>query len=272
MSQEPGAVIARNVSVPIPALPAALAGVRIAHVSDFHFRRWNRVFQAAQDLLLGLEFDVLAATGDFGTNPSRWARAATLLRRFFEPIASRAPIFGALGNHDAPGLADVRDLPITFLRNRSTVFERHGARLCVAGLDQTRFGLEDLEATLPPPETFELTVLLAHYPSTVFRLPPGQVDLQLSGHTHGGQIRLPHFGCIWPNDRIACRMARGLHAVGGVILHTNPGIGVSPPLSVRFRCPAEVSILTLERAQAKVSPAPPAAVTGIGQDIRAYKV
>ena len=87
-------------------------------------------------------------------------------------------------------------------------------------------------------------------PSTVYELRPGQVQMLLSGHTHGGQIRLPGLGCIWANDRIPVGMARGLHYVNGTVLHVNAGLGVSPPIRLRLFCPPEISIITLRDAKA----------------------
>ena len=235
--------------MPIGGLSAGLAGLRIAHVSDFHFRSWTRAAQAAQDLLLTLDFDLLVGTGDFGAKPRRWQRAANLVRRFFEPIAGRAPMFAALGNHDAPEMATASGMPLEFLRNRSVRIERSGTAFELAGLDQSRPRNEDIASTLGTGRSRDLTILLAHYPSTVYRLPPGRVDLQLSGHTHGGQIRLPWFGCVWPHDKIPRTMARGLHQVGDTFLHVNAGIGVSPPVPARINCPAEVSVAILQPAE-----------------------
>ncbi|UCC29772.1 MAG: metallophosphoesterase [Phycisphaerales bacterium] len=242
-------VIARRHTVVVGNIPAELSGLRIAHISDFHFHRWNRVTQAAQDLLLTADYDLVAATGDFGTSPRRWARAADLMRRFFEPIAQRAPIYAVLGNHDNPAMATAPDIPLVFLRNESVSLRHSGGVFELAGLDQGLFGAEDMRTALGGTRRHDFTILLAHYPSTVFRLPPGRVALQLSGHTHGGQIRLPYLGCIWANDRIPLRMSRGLHTVAGTILHTSPGIGVCPPIPVRINCPAEVTLLALQPAE-----------------------
>jgi hypothetical protein len=235
--------------VPIGRLSAGLAGLRIAHVSDFHFRSWTRVAQTAQELLTALDYDLLVGTGDFGTKRSHWRRAAGLMRRFFEPIADKSPMFAVLGNHDAPEMATDPSVPLEFLRNRSVHIEQHGSTLELAGMDQVRPGNEDIVSSLGAGRSCGLTILLAHYPSTVFRLPPGRVDLQLSGHTHGGQIRLPELGCLWPNDRIPRNMAWGLHRVAGTFLYVNAGIGVSPPIPARIDCPAEVSIITLEPSE-----------------------
>jgi len=241
-------VIVRNLKVPIRGAPPEWAGVRLAHVSDFHFRRWNGIYAAAQEALSTLEFDLLAATGDFCSAPHQWARSAELISRFFGPLAERAPVYAVLGNHDHPALAKNDGLPVTFLRNQSVVVAVEGAVCRIAGVEQVHYATEDLPRALGDREGAGPTILLAHYPSTVFRLPPGRVDLQLSGHTHGGQIRLPYVGCVWTNDGIPCRMARGLHLAGGTYLHVSSGIGVSQPIPWRFNCPPEVTVLNLTPA------------------------
>jgi len=159
-----------------------------------------------------------------------------------------------LGNHDDPRIGSTDGLPIVFLQNRSVVVERDGERINVSGVDQSRPGAEDLSAAFAGNNERAPTILLAHYPSTVFRLSDGQAQLVLSGHTHGGQIRLPWLGCVWPHDRIPRRMARGLHVVGSTTLHVSAGVGVSLPIRLRVNCPPEIAILTLQPALEKVSP------------------
>ncbi len=237
-------VVVRVLNIPIAGLLHGLDGLRIAHVSDFHFRRWDAVTQAAQSLLLTLDYDLLAVTGDLGNFRWFWQTPADLARRFFEPLAERGTVFAVLGNHDNPRLADA-DLPLRFLRNESVSLEFSGAKLRLAGVDQSRPRAENLAVILDNMSSNETTILLAHYPSTVFRLPKGSVQLLLSGHTHGGQIRLPGLGCLWTNDRIPRRMSQGLHHVAGTVIHVSPGIGVALPLRMRWNCPPEVTVLVL---------------------------
>ena len=215
----------------------------MAHVSDLHFRRWDRASQAAQSLLTDLDYDLLLVTGDFCSFRWKWRQAAELTGRFLGRIAQR-PAYAVLGNHDDPRLADA-DLPLRFLRNESVSLDFLGAGLTLAGVDQSGRRTEDLGAALRKGPASGPTILLAHYPSTVFRVPIGKVQLVLSGHTHGGQIRLPGLGCVWANDRIPRRMSRGLHEVAGTMIHVSPGIGVCLPIRIRVNCPAEVTVLTL---------------------------
>lgn len=232
-------------AVPIEPPCGAADGLRIAHISDLHFRRWDAVSIEAQARLLTLDYDVLVATGDFGNFRRHWRSAADLTRRFFEPLVERGEVFAVLGNHDDPRIASTADMPLTFLRNESRLVRATSGTIRLAGVDQFAREAESLDDALADSANSEPVLLLAHYPSTAFRLGRHRVDLVLSGHTHGGQIRLPRVGCLWPNDRIPRRMARGMHRVGETTLHVSPGIGTSLPVRVRINCPAQITVLTL---------------------------
>lgn len=243
---EPVAV--RELEVQTARWPHRLSGLRIAHVSDLHFTRWTRAVRHAQHLLQTLDYDLLLVTGDFGVFRRWWPHAVRMTRRFFEPLVGRAPMYAVLGNHDHPLMAAADKLPLTFLRNQISQLPVGGAKINIAGLEQTVPRGGDLPGTLAQADPAVPTILLAHYPSTAFQLTDPiaqQVRLVLSGHTHGGQIRLPWLGCIWPNDRIPRRMAFGLHHVNGIPVHISAGIGVSLPLRMRINCPPEIAILTM---------------------------
>jgi predicted MPP superfamily phosphohydrolase len=242
-------VLVRTWDVAARGWPQSLAGLRIAHVSDFHFTRWTRPVRHAQQLLKMLDYDLLLVTGDFGLFHRWWPHAATMTRRFFAPLAGRVPMFAVLGNHDHPNLASVQGLPLAFLRNQVASVSWSGTKINVAGIEQSIPRAGDLKGTLAQAHPDAPTLLLAHYPSTVYQLSGQNVQLVLSGHTHGGQIRLPWLGCIWPNDRIPRKMASGLHLVNDVHIHISAGIGVSLPIRMRINCPPEIAILTMRAAR-----------------------
>ena len=243
-----GPVITRYQEVPVTHLPGEADGLRVAHISDLHFRRFDLTAMQAQAHLLELDYDLLVCTGDIGDRPERTERTAELCRRFFEPLAARTRCLVVTGNHDSSELAGVLDIPVTFLLNDWISVRVGSGRIVVAGLDQAGGQYGDIDRALsgiPPGST---VVLLAHYPSTIYRVTDERVRAVLSGHTHGGQIRLPFIGCVWAQDEIPVRMARGLHIVHGRSLHVTAGIGVATPIRLRFLCPPEIVVLTLRRA------------------------
>jgi len=140
------------------------------------------------------------------------------------------------------------DRGITVLRNSSWVMERDGQRLWFAGIDDAFELKADMHATLARVPAGEATVLLAHEPDYADYAVRFPVDLQLSGHSHGGQVRLPGMGpLILP--ALARKYHTGLNRVGSLHVYTSRGIGViNPP--VRFNCPPEVTLITLHSARA----------------------
>ncbi len=237
----------REYTVTIPELARNGHGIRIAHISDFHFRRWNKALSEARACLLATTCDLLLVTGDFSDLPQRWRHAADMTRRFFDGVEPRLGTYAVLGNHDKTRLAEQPDMPFRWLRDENVALDLNGTTLHLAGIEQCYGASGDLDATLGGIPDGEPVVLLAHYPSTAFDLAPGQVQLQLSGHTHGGQICLPRLGCVFTNDCIPTRQARGLHRIADTRVHVSAGMGVSGPVPFRYRvgCPAEITLLTL---------------------------
>jgi uncharacterized protein len=239
----------REVSAPIAGLGPYAHGLRIAHLSDLHFRRWLSVYDKARNRLRADDYDLLLITGDFSGFPHKWRHAASMIRRFFDGISPRLGAFAVLGNHDRPRLADQPGLPFRLLRNEQKTVRIADSALQIVGLEQCEGAHGDVCDVLPHIESDSPAILLAHYPSTAFDLPAGRVQLQLSGHTHGGQIRLPKLGCVFTNDKIPSHQASGLHRIGDTLVHVSAGIGVSGPIPYRIGCPAEITMITLTDTQ-----------------------
>ena len=163
-----------------------------------------------------------------------------------------------LGNHDALiGVEKITEAltanGITVLNNASVPIESAGARIWLSGVGDVLEGKADPDAAIPAPIRnlpHEPIILLCHEPDFVddlLALPSGQaVALMLSGHSHGGQIRLPFVGpLITPN--LGKKYVQGWFRFGQTQLHVNRGLGtVGVPF--RFDCPPEISLLTLRSA------------------------
>jgi predicted MPP superfamily phosphohydrolase len=153
-----------------------------------------------------------------------------------------------MGNHDDSSDPDyvsekLQNVGIRVLRNQSFPIERGGKKLWIAGINDVIGNDNDLDATLHGIGKNEATVLLCHEPDYADHAARFPVDLQLSGHSHGGQIRLPFVGAaVLPP--MAKKYPWGLYQVGPLTLYTNAGVGTIR-LPMRWNCPPEVTLVTL---------------------------
>ncbi len=229
--------------VPVPRLPAAMAGFRVVHITDIHASPVvpMEFVRGVVDEINADPPDVVALTGDFLTADRDWARrVATELGRL-EP---RHGTFAILGNHDywCDGALMSRELEaagVHHLRNASTVLD--GLRL--VGIDDHWTGNDDLDAALAGVASDEPTVLLMHSPDLLFPASEGGIDVALAGHTHGGQVRIPGWGAlIVPSDH---GFQMGWYEQGATRMYVNRGLGTLE-LKVRTFCRPEVAEFVLE--------------------------
>jgi uncharacterized protein len=240
----------RTVEIAFPALPAALDGFTIAQISDLHVgptirRRFvTRVVRAVN----ALSPDVVAITGDLvdGTVPELAGEVAPLAQ-----LAGRAGTFFVSGNHEYYAgvhawLAEVRRLGIHVLQNEHVVIEHRGAKLLLAGVpDFTAGHFERSHASDPQaalrgaPADAAVKVLLAHQPRSAPGAAAAGFDLQLSGHTHGGQFLPWNFFVRFQQPFTA-----GLHRVGRLLVYVSRGTGYWGPPK-RFGAPSEITLLRL---------------------------
>ncbi|MGZ8846338.1 MAG: metallophosphoesterase [Pyrinomonadaceae bacterium] len=230
-------------------LPKAIDGLRIVHLSDLHYGplvdplHLERAIEIANDL----KPDLIALTGDYISQDRSYAAAcATLVGR----LRARHGVFAVLGNHDhwtdAKLIADLfRAEGIQVLLNEGLRLDINGEAFWLAGVDDTMVGLEDLSLALAGSRDGEFKLLLAHNPIILRRASRADVDLVLSGHTHGGQVTLrPEKN---PSGRPRRRLLRGLGRRGNTQIYVTRGLGMVV-LPIRYGCPPEVSVLELRAA------------------------
>ncbi|MEU9917318.1 metallophosphoesterase [Streptomyces sp. NPDC051001] len=245
----------RELDVRLPRLGAGLDGTRVALITDTHYGPLDRARWSARvcEVVNTLEADLVCHTGDIadGTAERRRAQAAPLAT----VQATRARVY-VTGNHEyyseAQGWVDLMDeLGWEPLRNRHLLLERDGDTLVVAGVDDVTAessGLTGhrahLAGALDGADPELPVLLLAHQPKFVDRAADAGIDLQLSGHTHGGQI--------WPFHhlvRIDQPVVAGLsHHGTRTLLYTSRGTGFwGPPF--RIFAPSEITLLVLRSPQ-----------------------
>jgi predicted MPP superfamily phosphohydrolase len=163
--------------------------------------------------------------------------------------------YAILGNHDvrvsAHAVTDALETHgISVLTNTSVALERDGRRLWLAGTQDALEARPNLTAALPAGRKphQEPLILLAHEPDFADQAVGRQIDLLLSGHTHGGQVRLPLLRPLVLPE-MGTKYVEGLFRLrdlrDGMQLYVNRGVG-TVGLPFRFRCPAEISIFTLQ--------------------------
>jgi uncharacterized protein len=241
--------------------PARLEGFTIAHLSDFHYDPYFSVhpLRASIGMINDLHPDLIVLTGDFVSEPflrrnrEQAASAAEPCAQLLRQIRAPYGRWAVLGNHDVLTLPDritnaLRGQDIQVLMNQSVPIEGNGARFWLGGVDDELEGKPNLDSALHNIPSDECVILLAHEPDYADHVAHYPVDLQLSGHTHGGQVRLPFVGPLYlpPLGR---KYIWGLYKIRELTLYTNQGLGtVNVP--VRMNCPPEITLLTLRRSAA----------------------
>lgn len=242
--------VLERVSIPLPAGADGLHGLRIGFITDTHVGP----FITADDLeravnLLRMESpDLVLLGGDYISESPRFAPAAVSV---LAAILSEAPLGGyaVLGNHDlSVSRTRIQEamatVGIPLLRNQVAVVTYKGTELAIAGIDETLLGDPQPAETMNQVAPGTPALALWHEPEFAEHAAELGAFAQLSGHTHGGQIRLPGIGPVGLPIH-GKRYVMGAHQVDQMRIYTSRGVGVYRP-PARFNCPPEVTLVTLE--------------------------
>jgi predicted MPP superfamily phosphohydrolase len=255
----------------IPRLGPSLDGFTVALLSDLHYGVYmDSLLRSAVVVLNRARPDVVLLAGDFVTwhhdNVDHLSRDAHTCSEILSRLRAPHGVLSVLGNHDYSVHPEVvveslKYYGIRLLRNSAVPLEKNNERLWVAGIDDVLQGKPNLSQTLRGIPRGEPTILLAHEPDYADQVSAEhRVDLQLSGHSHGGQVRFPFLGApVLPV--LAWKYPMGFYRLRDMQLYTNRGIGMTGPL-VRFNCPPEVTLFTLS------SSTTPSPALGSSNDIR----
>jgi uncharacterized protein len=239
--------------------PASLEGFTIALLSDFHYDPYfsSHPLKAAIGKVNALRPDLIVLTGDFVTLPfvgdheEQAAAAAEPCARLLRQMNAKHGLWAVLGNHDVYTDPEhvthaLRAEGIDVLANRSVPIGLAGARFWLTGVNDVLSETADLKAALEQVPQNEATILLAHEPDYADYSSGFPIDLQLSGHSHGGQVRIPFVPPLFL-PALARKYVWGLYKVGALTLYTNPGLGTIG-VPVRLNCPPEITLLTMRPA------------------------
>jgi hypothetical protein len=247
---EPAWVDVSSVRLTLPRLSLHFHGYRVAQISDIHMLDWMTPARFAQvvNLVNAQNPDLIAITGDFVTGHAE--NAAPVLIQILSTLKARDGIVAVLGNHDHwsnPGVirSVLQQTGIINVSNTVHTLQRGAAILNIAGVDDVWQRQHRLDLVMEKLPREGAALLLAHEPDFAdTSATTGRFDLQISGHSHGGQVvvpfvgppRLPPFASKYPS---------GLYRVGDMFQYTNRGVGMVRPY-VRFNCRPEITLFTLQ--------------------------
>ena len=270
---ESTAVEVREHRLAIPELPPGLDGLRILHVSDTHFPASGDSVGRFLETVGPLDVDLVLCTGDYVETSAGWDSAADALTQLSAPFG----VFATLGAHDycapvrtfdewarynveralgrprkfvnpKPFVDRLESAGIVVLRNEWQSLELGGELVRIGGAGDDSVGMARLSESLPPVGGFSM--LLTHAPDAAFRLPPvaeGGPSVVFSGHTHGGQIRVPGWGAPLRHSELVSRQQPdGVFERNGSRIVVSRGFGTAH-VPLRFACRPEVGVVTLER-------------------------
>ena len=245
----------RNIDVSrftVSGAPEAFSGFKIAQISDLHNAEFGADNQKLIEILERETPDAIVLTGDLVDG---WRTNVDSAASFARRCAAIADCYFVTGNHEAKIGDDyaaletaLSDAGVTVLRNASVRIRSGIESIRLIGVDDPSFGGEaNLDATLEALSSDDFTILLAHRPEEIDEYAKWGIDLVLSGHVHGGQIRIPGIGGVYaPGQGFFPRYTSGEYAVGGTTMIVSRGLGNSVlPLRVNDR--PEVVIVTLNK-------------------------
>ena len=247
-SQEP---VVDRVPIRLKNLHPALEGFTMLQMTDLHLYPLTQPSLIEKSVVMAnsLNPDLVVMTGDYV-----WQvlDAIDELAPILSGLNARYGVYSSLGNHDywldaevITATMEAAGLPV--LVNQGLTIQQGGGSFYLAGLDDGWSGNPDLDATLEGARPGDPVILLCHEPDLADLFSKdGRVDLQLSGHTHGGQIRIPGIGAlILPY--LGRKYDFGMYKINDLLLYTNRGIGViSEP--VRYNCPPEITQFVFQSA------------------------
>lgn len=243
---EPRYPVLTSYDVAVPRLPGRLDGFRVVQLSDIHRRGIvpDRVIERSVELANSTNADIAVLTGDY---VGKKLKDIDPCFDMLSNVHARLGSYATLGNHDH--WLDAQAVSKSIVNHGITLLNNANARIAdgfyLVGIDDTWAGKPDAELAFQGVDDNACYLMLSHVPDGI-DLFKGRSGLLLSGHTHGGQIKLP--ALRWVPDMKTNKYVEGWYQKGDILMYVNRGIGMSI-LPLRFRCRPEVCLFVLHPSQ-----------------------
>ncbi|MCF7907218.1 metallophosphoesterase [Patescibacteria group bacterium] len=234
--------------------PTKLEGLKIIHLSDLHSSNFGYREKRVLEIISQEKADFIFVTGDIN---EAFLKEIDSCSVFWQKLRDLAPVYVVFGNHL---FEDKKMRPDFFQKTLEKVgwqvLRNENVKLCkdkqcfwLLGVDDPHTHHHNLERALSGTDNSTIKILLSHSPEIIEDLSPGDVDLILGGHTHGGQVNIPGIPVLWAPTKYKFKYIRGLSLVKGAQMYINQGIGTRK-LPVRFNSRPEVTLLTFQKMRA----------------------
>ncbi|WP_042223943.1 metallophosphoesterase [Oceanobacillus manasiensis] len=249
---EPRMLQVQNIKIIDDTLPASFNKFKLVQFSDTHIGFHYSVEQLRELVkkINSMKPDLIVFTGDLVDEPHRYSWNNNLINVLNSLEASQGK-YWIYGNHDHGGYGTEKVKEVmeasgfALLQNEHSVIELNNERIILSGIDDVMLGRPDLGKALENVNPDLFTLLLAHEPDFVETAVDYPVNVQLSGHSHGGQVRLPFIGHLY-TPKYAEKYVEGKYLLddGRLQLFVNRGIGTTR-LPYRLFCKPELHVYTL---------------------------
>ncbi|HEY6394337.1 MAG TPA: metallophosphoesterase [Candidatus Binataceae bacterium] len=258
-----------RVDLPVRGLSDALSGIVACQISDFHVDRDEDLIrlQLAVESINRERPDFVFLTGDYFSGPDMMHRYLGPFRDALKNLSPKTGIFAVLGNHDhwssAPRVSEaLRNAGADLLANENRTLNLRGEKLAIVGIDDLWSRRAEPVRAFAHLNPEDCTVVLAHNPDTALYARHLRPGVMLSGHTHGGVVRIPYYGSPLKSIlRIGKEFYSGLNRYEDFYIYTNRGLGTFW-LRIRINCRPEVSRFSLVPLSAGTAPAENGAAHG----------
>jgi predicted MPP superfamily phosphohydrolase len=242
---EPFKLTESHIEIQVPGLSHP---VRIIQISDIHIERTTKRERSLPGYLKSLHPDMIVITGDLiNKNPQALEAIRELVGKLNAPLG----VYAVNGNNETPQRLQLmlQGLDVRVLQNEAVRISELGSHFVLVGLNYVEWSLdkEELSFLIKQTQPDDFSLLIYHKPDLIYTASDLNVDLYLSGHTHGGQVRLPFYGALYTKSRYGKIFEMGLYQVGETTLFVSRGLGFTGGMAphIRFLSPPEIVTIDL---------------------------
>ena len=251
--KEPFDIRLENITISFKKLPENFDRLKIIQISDLHSKKFGKKEKKVLEIISQEKPDFLFITGDI--SEVRQDKIGPCFE-FWKRLDKLRPgsVYAVFGNHiyedrkiEPIVFQDIlRKSGIVVLNNENIRLEKQGQYIWLLGVDDPHTNHHNLPKALQGVDNSSIRILLSHSPEIVDDLRTGDADLILTGHTHGGQVKIPGIRPFWVPTKYHGKYERGLFNIKGAYMYVNRGIGTKK-LPIRFNSKPEITLLTLKK-------------------------